>query len=96
MKSLPAVSDAFAKNEETLITEGGQEKDTDPEASVPVKLIVVKKMQGKPSGQILRVLLDSGDSHTMISIKALPLGPHQKSLGQIETCKTLSGTFDTS
>ena len=96
LKYLPAVSDAFANNEETLITEGGQEKNNDPEASIPVTLMVVKKMQGKPSGRILRVLLDSGGSHTMISIKALPLGAHPKSLGRIETCKTLAGTFDTS
>ena len=53
-------------------------------------------IQNKESDRLLRVLFDSGASHTLIHSSALPLNTHLFSLPHEEQCQTVAGTFTTS
>jgi hypothetical protein len=41
---------------------------------VPSTLMVVRMIQNRESGKLLRVLFDSGGSHTVINRRVLPIG----------------------
>ena len=62
---------------------------------VPQTLMTVKDIQGKESRKILRIVFDSGGSHTMIHRNALPLGckPHRV---ETQRCLTIAGVHESS
>ena len=60
---------------------------------VPCSLMTSRLIQNKESDRLLRVLFDSGASHTLIHASALPLNTHLFSLPQEEQCQTVAGTF---
>ena len=65
---------------------------TQPTDLVPHTLMVIKTIQNQESRRILRVLFDSGGSHTMIHRRALPLATATTKTNQ-QNCQTIAGTF---
>ena len=64
-----------------------------PKSSLtPASLLVARTIQEVASGKVLRVLFDSGASHTLIHRSALPPAcqPHQ--MNSVQT-KTAAGNF---
>ena len=62
---------------------------------VPTTLVTIKQIQNKESGVLMRVLFDSGASHTLISRAALPHLCQGTPLGTVENCQTVAGSFQT-
>jgi hypothetical protein len=60
--------------------------------AVPVTLLAAHTIQSQESRRILRAMLDSGGSHTMISSRMLPKGA-TPSLETGRTFKTIAGKF---
>ena len=56
--------------------------------------MIARKIQNKESTRILKVLFDSGGSHTLISRAALPIGVTTQSIaGGQRACQTAAGNF---
>jgi hypothetical protein len=67
----------------------------------PSTMLVIKYIQNMEGRTLLRVLFDSGASHTMIHSSCLPvgistIGVSTHVLPSMEQCQTTSGTFDSS
>ena len=63
---------------------------------VPCTLLTTRLIQDRESGRLLRVLFDSGASHTLINAAALPLNTTTFQLPREENCQTVAGTFKSS
>ena len=61
---------------------------------IPCTMLLAHQIQACPSSQLLRVLLDSSGTATMINAKALPKGCTPKLLDQSICSMTIVGSFD--
>jgi hypothetical protein len=61
---------------------------------IPSTLMVVRMIQTRESGKLLRVLFDSGGSHTVMNRSVLPVGTttHLVNNGE-QNCQTIAGNF---
>jgi hypothetical protein len=61
---------------------------------VPPTLMVVRKIQNRESGKLLRVLFDSGGSHCVMNMSVLPVGTttHPVNNGD-QNCQTIAANF---
>ena len=76
----------------SMRSRGGSSRNQD---LVPQTLMTVKSIQGKESRKILRVVFDSGGSHTMIHRSSLPLGT-QAVKTEAQRCQTIAGIHTSS
>ena len=60
---------------------------------IPSTLLVARRIQHKESKRLLRVLFDSGGSHTLIHSHCLPLGATPTLLSAKQSLQTVAGTF---
>ena len=91
------------KEEEEIVNEEKEEglifnnvptpktKTTKPEGIVPSSVMVCRAIQGKESGQLLRILFDSGSTNTLINSNCLPNGATPSLMGESLNCNTAAG-----
>ena len=72
------------------------ERNETSNSLVPSTLLAVRKIQDHESGRLLRVLLDTGASASMIQSSCLPVGATPSLLPHRVRTQTTAGTFDTS